>query len=181
MVSVERCFSGAGKICFLSLRFCTQRLFYAYRNRPSARPRLPVKPDGWPTDSLHRRGTFTTRADTGTDANFVSYWPQPQHCWLWRCLEVSDNVEDQQNNNNKRLGVSEDLRVLGRLKHCGHTARDSFRSLSRLERERGVERANALRASLKRPSLIRQTLELFQKATSGKLLKRSWAFPSAYL
>ena len=116
------------------------------------------------------------------NANFVSYWPQPQHCWLWRCLEVSDNVEDQQNNNNKRLGVSgRSEKYWGRLKHCGHTARDSFRSLSRLERERGVERANALRASLKRPSLIRQTLELFQKATSGKLLKRSWAFPSAYL
>ena len=45
----------------------------------------------------------------------MSYWPQPQHCWLWRCLEVSDNVEDQQNNNNKRLGVSEDLRSIGEI------------------------------------------------------------------
>ena len=25
--------------------------------------------------------------------------------WLWRSLEVSDNVEDQQNNYNKRLGL----------------------------------------------------------------------------
>ena len=156
MVSLERCFSGAGKLCLLSLRFCTQRLFYAYRNRPSARPRLPVKPNGWPTDSLHRRGTFTTRADTGTDANFVSNWPEPQHGWLWRCLEVSDNAEDQQNNYNKRNTT------------CGHTARDIIRSLNRLERERGVERANALRVSLKRPSLIRQTLELFQMQPWGR-------------